>query len=186
VKLEPERVTVFVPASRMNEFRRGKELLTETVDLRDRSPGQTVTANLHVRPPAIPGSWVAPSTVEANFTIAQRVAEKVFSVPVQVQTPKAWLIGDTWVQYKLLVRLPEDPLEWNPEIPVTGSRIDLEKLRPEDIRAYIVLPEGAKKPVESWLTAEVQVQLPAGLKVRAGWTASVSYQLVKRSGAAGS
>jgi hypothetical protein len=123
------------------------------------------------------GAIIRPARVSVTLKVAQQPAKRKISVPVHVQAPKDWFVDDTWTRYKLDVK---DPLEWTKDIIVTGDRIHLEKLRPENIRAYIVLTEGDKQH-STWISGIVKVEFPKGLKVQAGPVKPVSYRLRKRS-----
>ena len=58
------------------------------------------------------------------------------------------------------------------------------KVRPEDIDAHIVLQEGDKTPVDSWLPRPVVINLPPGKDLRLVTVApTINFKLEKRSAA---
>jgi len=177
--IDPAKVDLYVPVSQVTPELRDPGPLRVPVDITDVPPGEPVTRLYAVAPPPrVIGAIIRPPKVSVTLEVAQRPAKREISVPVRVQSPKEWLVDDTWTRYQLDVK---NPLEWHKIITVTGNRIDLEKLRPEDIRAYIVLTDDSKQPVQSWLPGEVRIEFPEGLNVQAEAVAPVSYRLRKRS-----
>ena len=75
---------------------------------------------------------------------------------------RQWIEDDVWSTYQFVQK---NKLDWTKEITVTGSREDLEKLTPDDIRAYIILSDDDKKPERKWWEGKVHVEFPPGLKV---------------------
>jgi len=114
--------------------------------------------------PQIAGLGVEPdqSTVRVTVKIVTLTETQDITVPVQVLQPPAWLEDDTWEEYSLSRKsIPE----WRVTLQLSGPRADLDKLKAENVRAYIILTDEDKKPV-SWLTRPVDVQLPADLSLR--------------------
>ncbi len=133
--------------------------------------------------PQIAGVTVEPDSlsVMVSVKIVMLTETKEITVPVQVLQPPAWLEDDTWRQYSLSRK---DPPEWLPALQISGPRVDLDKLNAEDVRAYIILTDDDKKPVESWLTRSVTVQLPTELNLRMfGTTPTVQFKLEKKASA---
>lgn len=178
-KIEPERLDVRLPAGRMMEIDKSHfALSTESIDLKDAPAGEPITRQVEVLLPW-PNMEVSQRKVQVTYKVRQQTDARKLKVAIQVKSPKAWLEDDTWSRFKLLVK---DPLEWTREISVQGSRADLEKLKPEDIEAYIVLTEDDKLVVESWLPGEVKVSFPPGARFRlAEPIPPVNYRLAKRT-----
>ncbi len=115
-------------------------------------------------------------TLSIPVTIRQRTDKKVLTVTVTAQVPPDWLNG---LQAFELVQ--EAPLEWRPEITVTGAVADLDRLDAKSVDAYIILVEDDKKPVESWLSRQVQIRFPPELDVRVeGDRPTVQFRLEQR------
>ena len=179
--IEPGKVDLFVPVNPITTDMQAPGSLKVRIDLTGLKQGESIERRFAVQlPPRVVGAVIRPSSVMVALKVAERPADRIFTVPVRVQSPTEWLVDDTWARYKLDKK---DALEWTKPITVTGNRIDLEKVRPEDVRAYIVLTEDSKQPVESWLSGKVHVELPEALNVRALPVPPVSYRLQKRSAA---
>lgn len=155
VKIEPDHVDVLVPEPVAG---RPVRVRTAPINLRDRSAGESVSLdNLELRPPDVPGARLKQQrTVKASFVVGQQAARKTFMVPIRVAQPREWVADNTWATYKLDAK---DPLQWTREIAVAGPRIELDKLQPDQIDAYIVLTENDKKVLESWDEKTVRVKL---------------------------
>lgn len=180
-KIEPERIDLRVPV-RLSEDLNAENLIlaTATLDLRDVPPGKATTREVAVLPPGIPGAQLARKKVLVTFKVLQQTDSKTFTVTVEPKLPRAWLADDTLSKYELKWPAGET---WTRSINVSGNRIDLEKLRAEDIKAYIELKESDLKPVESWLPGEVKIDFPPGQKVRLAGepVPPVSYKFVERT-----
>ena len=117
--------------------------------------------------PQIAGLPVEPdhASVRVSVKITQLTETTQITVPVQVLLPTSWLEDNTWQEYKLSRK---DRAEWRVTLTVSGPKADLDrlKLNPEAVRAYISLREEDRKPLVSWLTRQVEVQLPSDLNVR--------------------
>ena len=183
-KLDPDRVDIRAPAQQLQKLGPDKlRLTTAPLDLRSEPAGEELTRQVSVLPPpGMVGVQLEPKKVSVTFKILQQTAVKTFRVAVQVQQPSHWIEKGIWSQYELVV---QDPLQWNQEIRVQGNRKDLEKLRTENIRAYIELKDDDLKPV-GWWPGEVHVHFPPDLKVHlAESVPKFNYKLVKRSEAPG-
>ncbi len=176
-------VTVMVPSSRWEavETRLKTDefaLKTVPVDLSKYKPGKhEVTAEVN---PIIEDIkvTVVPRTLTYEVEIANPVSTAEIQVRVGLLTPWKWgsLDDATWRDY-VLVRSPDS--NWRPVLEVSGSE---KYLKPENVRAYIVLAEEDKKPVESWLEREVTVSFPPGSGLQLLSPApKVKFRLQKRS-----
>ncbi len=135
-------------------------LKTRRLDLRDAPTGEPFTREVEVIPPKVSHSAVRvePKTVSVTIAIDQRTGERTVTVGVRAAGPATWAEkGGVWNEYQLVKK---DPLEWRPQITVQGAKKDLEKLRPDDVEAYIMLREDDKTPVGSWLSRSVTVRFP--------------------------
>ena len=179
-RLEPDRLDLRVPASRLKGLDLTKlELGTQTVDLSQLPPGETFTRQLPIQQPAPVVSALKLPLVKATFKVVQKTTPRQFQdVPVRVVVPPKWEDDDTWGIYRLDSPGGET---WTRTITVTGNQIDLEKLRKEDIQAYIVLSDADK--AGSMGLGKVYVHLPPELKVQltSDTIKEVQYTLVKRS-----
>jgi len=113
-------------------------------------------------------------TVQVRVEITQLTETQKITVPVQVLQPPTWLEDGTWKEYTLSRK---DRAEWRVTLTVSGPRADLDRLKPENVRASITLTDEDRKPV-SWLTREVEVQLPDELNLqRIGPPPTVTFKL---------
>ncbi|MCK4601591.1 MAG: hypothetical protein KAU28_03945 [Phycisphaerae bacterium] len=177
--ITPAKVAIFVAKSKLGKIE-VRELKTNPLDLTNLPTDQPITRKLDISP-FIENIRVEPElkTVEVAFKISQLTGTKTIAVTVKVLQPPTWAADETWKQYELKGK--DDPLEWRKEIQVTGTKKDLERLRPEDVDAYITLRDDDKKPVDSWLTRDVTIRFPEALDVRlAGEQPKVNFKLVKR------
>jgi hypothetical protein len=136
-------------------------LKTKEADLSGQPAGKTVEVEFEIFP-EIAGIPVRldQTTVKVPLKIKQSTAKKSFMVTVRVLTPTDW---DDLRKYELVRK---DPLEWRPEITVTGAKTDLDKLDPKDVEAYVQLREDDKKPLETWTSRAVTIRFPSDLQVR--------------------
>jgi hypothetical protein len=151
-------------------------LKTKQVDLSAQPVGKTVEVEFEIFPQIadIPVR-LDQNTVKVPIEIRQQTATKSFMVTVRVLAPSEW---DDTRKYDLVKK---DPLEWRPEITVTGSKTDLDKLDPKDVDAYVQLREDDKKPMETWIARAVSIRFPPGLAVQlAGEPPQVNFRLDKR------
>ncbi len=181
--IEPHEVTVTAAASewrRIDEQGEPLEVQTAREDLSLVRPGQAGTRRVSLVS-AIGGVPVELSegAVTVTFRILQQNEEITRAVPVRIISPVSWATDDTWQEYVLLKK--DATVPWRPEITISGARTDLEKLRVEDIYAFIELTEDDKAPVESWLQRAVEVQLPPQLQLEVvGEMPTVQFKLVRR------
>jgi hypothetical protein len=177
VKLSPERVDLLVPASRAGQIvKEGLRILARVKPTGNLPVGEPVTRQVLLVAPG-PGCRLVPEAVMATFTVSEQVGKKEFVVPVRIQMPWAWTADDSWSKYKIETKPGETRTR---TIVVSGSPIDLEQLSAGTIRAYIVVTEQDKRPLESWSPGEVRVQFPDPRKFRlAEPVPPVNYRLVK-------
>ena len=117
------------------------------------------------------------TSVEVTVTVGPRTDHETFALAVQTLSPRTWIEEGTRARYKLIYK---DPLEWQPQVTVTGARQQLDKLRAEDIQAYVTLVEDDKTPVESWLQRQVTVHFPPGIELQiVGEAPVVNFKLEK-------
>ena len=178
----PSKIDIRVPASRAKGLTADNmTLATATLDLSDELlTGKEVTHTVAVQPPpGMPGAQLTPPNVKVTFKVLQQTASETLVVTVQPLAPAAWFSGDAVNKYKLLIKPGET---WSRKIKVSGSRIDLDKLKAEDIQAYIQLKDDDLKPIDSWLPGKVHVHFPEGLGVSLadGVIRSVEYKFVER------
>ncbi len=157
-----------------------RKLRTSPVDLKNAPTGEPITREAAIIP-EIAGLRVRPdqATVKVTLQVSQRTDEKPFRIAVQVRFPHTWTEDDTWREYELI---KTDRMEWLPQITVSGAKKDLERLKPEDIEAYITLTDDDKTPVASRLQREVTVRFPPGMDLELiGATPAVHFKLQKRT-----
>jgi len=188
--IEPSQVTVHIARIDLDNLRKlfpqdfpdGKTITLKTrqLDLAGVATGQSITQQVEVIPPAtnFPVK-LKPNKVSVTFQIYHRTDTKTLTVNVQTVTPSSWPETDgTWRDYCLTKK---DPGQWRRQITVSGARKDIEKLKQEDVVAYVVLTERDKAPVASWLMRTVQVRFPDGMDIELlGEPLTVSFRLTKR------
>jgi len=155
-------------------------LKTKQLDLSNVPTGQPVTRQVEILPPPARFAVVLdPRMVSVTLMIEQRTDRKAMTISIQKVEPSSWSDpGGTWEQYSLVKK---DQLEWRKEITITGAKKDIERLRPEDVHAYVRLTEQDKAPVASWLTRAVEVHLPSGMDLQlVGDPPVVNFKLERR------
>jgi hypothetical protein len=185
--VEPSRVKIRLAQMDLDALRKDLPeaqplvLKTRQVNLAGAPAGRPETQQVEVRLPATKfPAELEPKSVSVTYQINQRTTTQKITVSVQVLCPASWA-GETgiWSDY-MLVR--QDPLEWKPEIEVTGPRQDLEKLKAEMVEAYLPLTDLDTRPTTSWLTGTVRYVFPAGMNVQVvGDKPVVHYRLDKRA-----
>ena len=183
VVINPDRVSLHVPASERRRINPSKIVLsTRLMDLSNTPAGKVNVVDMEVLPPAgVEHAVIAPPKVSITFKVRQQTGKKHFTVAVSYQAPSSWLTDGTWEKYRLEVKPTET---WTREIVVAGSRVDLEKLTPEKINAYIVLTDEDKK--RDWWPGKIHVEFPKDLNVRlAKPVPDLLYRLIKRPGTTG-
>ncbi|MBI5725522.1 MAG: hypothetical protein HZA50_16310 [Planctomycetes bacterium] len=186
VRIEPDKTDVLVAEQDWKKICQlqpdvaKRVIQTTPLDLKDRPTGQEITlpAGL-IR--QIAGLPVEPKSdkekVNVFLTAAKRINKKEFTVNIRIKCPPAWAEDGTWKDYDL-VRSPLT--EWRRKIEVAGTQQDLEKLKPEDIDAFVDLIDKDKDPVESWLTRDVTVRFPSELRLTVlGEPPKVMFKLVQ-------
>lgn len=131
--------------------------------------------------PFVAGIEIRPESPKITHTvqIRERTDRKTLRVAVRVTAPYTWLEDGTWDSY-VFTRETEETA-WVKEVEVTGAKEDLDQLLGEQVDAYIVLAEGDKKTVASWLERQVEFRLPAKLNVKlAGGPYLVKFKLEPR------
>jgi hypothetical protein len=176
VTIQPPKVGIHVAESDWENIRNtDPNLRTVQVDLKQVASDKPFVVELVRKIGGVPVEPDQP-TVTVTVKIATLTETEKVTVPVQVVSPPEWLEDKTWREYALSRR---DRLEWRVTIQVSGTRKDLDQLKAEDVRAYVVLTEDDKKPV-SWLTRPVEVRLPRALNLRLlGPPPTVSFKLEK-------
>lgn len=113
---------------------------------------------------------VEPQTVSASVRVVGETARKrLAGVAVQVQASVAFL-----QEYEVVIA---DQGEWLIDIDVEGDRSVIDRLRAQDVFAW--LPLASELPTESFRTAEVVMVLPAGVQL-VGRPRQIQYRLTKR------
>lgn len=181
--IDPREVTVTAAVSDWERIRQQggePEVRTSREDLSMVPPGQEETRRLPLVA-AIGDVRVQLShkTVTVTFRVVQRTETITMAVPVGIHSPVEWTTNGTWSEYVLQKKDADIP--WRPEITISGARKDLERLSGEDVRAFIVLTEDDKEPVESWLQRAVEVRFPPELRLQlVGERPTVQFKLVRR------
>jgi len=155
-------------------------LKTEQIDLAAVAAGKPFVREASVLPPA--GRFpitLGTKRVTVSLQVSQRTDQKTINVTVQTIAPSAWAEPDgVWQQYELVKKTP---LAWRRQITVSGARKDVERLRAEDVEAYITLTEEDTKPVASWLSRTPVLRMPAGMDLQLiGDPFTVDFKLQKR------
>ncbi|HUU21422.1 MAG TPA: hypothetical protein VM389_02710 [Phycisphaerae bacterium] len=184
VKLQPERVTLYVPSSRAQEVVSESLVISATVT-GSLPEGRPVTRQVTLTEPTA-GSHLDPPEVTATFTIplGQQIREREFLVPIRVQSPKQWLLDGTWSQYQFE---EQPPPQSTARVTISGPQIELDRLRPEDIDVFLALTDAHKKPVGSWLPGPLRVEfrkdrdIDVGALKVIGPLPEIQFRLVKRT-----
>jgi len=178
-----QKVDVLVPDSLWQkvrpEIKNSPKLKTKPVDLGNLKPGKPVEVTAEILP-FIEGIRVKLPVETVVFTVEVRNPTETMDIPVSVQiiAPAAWAEpgNTTWQQYELVRQAAAD---WRPTLKIVGMK---KNLLPENVRAYVVLTENDKKPVESWLEREVIVSFTPGMNLRLqGPAPKVKFRLAKRN-----
>jgi len=175
--IEPAKVSVTVPASLWQDTR-NPVLKTVVRDLQNEPPEGTLNVPIVC---VIGGAPVEPEvrSVRVAYKVRQYRDKKTVTATVNVLAPETWLDDGTWAEYEIKRK---SPLEWRKQVTFAGAPKDLDRLRPEDVQAYVVLTEGDKKFVESWLNREVILRLPPDLNLKLeGAVPTVDFKLEKRA-----
>jgi len=185
-KISPSEVTMHLVTSDLAAIRQSLPpdgqitLKTRQLDLRNAPTDKPYVAEVAVLPPPSRfGVTIEPRTVTVTVRIDQRTDTKQIAINVQTIAPSAWSEENgTWQEYRLVKK---DPLEWRKEIAVSGAKKDIERLRPEDVDAHIVLTEDDKAPIGSWQSRTVIVRFPPGMDLQlVGEAPVVHFKLEKR------
>jgi hypothetical protein len=126
-EIEPARINLRLPESQRQKINpETLKLMTRTVDLSGKAAGATETVNVDVLTPTnLNYAKIKPQKVTVTFKVGQPTDSKKFTVTVNVQSPKAWLMDGTGSKYELQAPPPEN---WTRQITVAGNSIDLGKL----------------------------------------------------------
>jgi hypothetical protein len=181
---QPVKVKVLVPSSSEATVRARLEepdfaLETVQAELGAYQPGEhEIAANVNPMVGDVRLHSVVPQSVTFRITIVNPTQMKPVKVPINIVTPSKWgEKGDTtWKDYMLVIS-PDSNLR--PELQITGPE---QHLKPENVRAFVVLTDVDKKPVESWLDREVIVTFAPGTNLRyQGAPIKIKLRLEKRA-----
>ncbi|MGB2820671.1 MAG: hypothetical protein WBF17_06790 [Phycisphaerae bacterium] len=179
VAVEPPRMSIQVAKTDWEKIRKAEPdpvLRTVSVELRGVQSDKPFAVDIIRRIGDVP---IEPDQPQATVTvkIAQLTETEEIVVAVQMVSPTAWLEDGTWKEYVLKRK---SAAEWRARIQVSGTRKDLDQLKPGQVQAFVVLTDDDKKPIESWDKRDVVVHLPRNLDLSLLGTApSVSFKLEK-------
>jgi hypothetical protein len=179
VTVEPQKMGLLVARTDWEKIKKAEpepHLRTVTVELKAVQSDKPFSAQIIPRIGSVP---VEPdqTTVTVTAKIAELTETKELTVEVQVVSPTAWLEDGTWKEYVLR---RQNVAEWRAKIQVSGTRKDLDQIKPGDVQAFVVLTEDDKQPLETWLDRQVVVHLPRSLNLsRLGAAPSVHFKLEK-------
>lgn len=188
-RITPAEVSVLLARTDRDRLRQGLpagepiRLKTKQLDLSNAPTGQLFTRQVGLRKPTARFEVIlATKSVSVDLKIDQRTDRKVITIMVQTISPSSWSEkGGTWQEYNFVKK---SPLEWRRQITVSGAKKDIERLRSEDVEAYVTLTDQDKAPVESWLTRPVKVQFAIGMDLKIlGEQPVVNFKLQKRAAA---
>lgn len=177
----PPRMGVTIAEPFWNEMSKAQVkpvLQTVSVDLQKLPRGQSVTVPID---PYVGGVVVRPDqpTVDVVVKISQLAGETKVTVPIRLLTPQSWSEDGTWDRFALK---RQDPADWMKSLTFSGPKKDVERLKPEDVDAYVVLTDEDKKPVDSWLTKPVLIRLRENLPLQVvGEKPTVGLKLIPRT-----
>lgn len=176
----PRQVEVLIARSKWEELKNPGSpkppIRTEVLDLRNEPSGETIRRSVKLRP-VVEGHRVKLTetrTIDAELHIAGRTDTKTLTVSVGVRAPAKWAEDGSWAQFTLKRK---DPLDWTKEIRVAGTKADLDRLRPENVDAYVDLTDEDKTTGDTWLVKEVAVRFPKGLDVHLAGAQELTVEL---------
>ncbi len=184
IEVDPPRMGIHVAESDWQSILKSQPepaLRTVRVDLKSVEPGRPFPVEVIRQIGEVSVEPDRPN-VMVTVEIAELTETESVTTPVQVIAPPSWMEDGTWRDYVLK---RQDPLQWRVTLQVNGPRKDLDKLKAQDVQAFVLLTDEDKKPV-SWLTREVQVRLPRGLSLELiGPTPTVTFKLERTNTAGG-
>ena len=181
VAIEPAEIAVIAPTSvweTIDQNNPEPKIMTRQEDL-----GLSTSFDLQTR--TIP---LVSSVGEIPITLSQTSADVTFRIIDQEGTKKydvsvGSMDHDIRETHQLVKRDPDTA--WNVTIMVAGNERDLNRLKVEDIQAFVVLTEEDKSAGDRWIKRNVLVRLPEDLDV--DWikqNISVQFKLLPREPAA--
>lgn len=183
-RIEPPTMDILFPASLLKGQDLEKLTLpTQNLDLSQAPAGETVTKEVPLQQPAngATSMRLPQRVVRITYRVLQKTNSQAFrNLPIRFLTPRSWEEEDVWSTYKI----DSPPSEtWTRDITVVGNKIDLEKLRKEDIQLFVQLSDTDKNPVDSWLSGKIYVHLPPELKLQlsSDTIPNVQYKLIRRT-----
>lgn len=140
-----------------------RRIRTAVKDFKHLGPGdkRTVTFELLSSIAGVPVRLLDTAEIAADIEVRRLTASKKIAISVCVVVPVSWTENGVWKEYQLKRK---DPLQWRRDITVVGPREHIDKLKPVDVDAYIVLVEDDKQPV-SWSTRKVVLRFPPDLQI---------------------
>jgi len=183
IEVEPGEVTAVASTSawvRIDEATDAPVIRTRQEDLTLVDPDDNRSRTI----PLIPIIEEVPvmldrGVVSVSFEVKNQPETKTFEVTVTRNEPPNWDAEGVWSTLKL-VRREADPT-WTYTITVAGTNRDLQRLQPEDIRAFITLTDADRTNTEQWIKRDVMVYFPPDSKVRlADRAPSIEFKLTPR------
>ena len=184
--ITPEKVSIRVLRSEWQKIKEVPAIKTRPVDFQKENieSGKPFVVPLQ---PSIAGLSVAPDppSVKVQVQIGELTQPRQFTVTVQILAPLGWTWDNTWREYDIVTPGFETSgnrlSDFRKEITVAGPPKDLDRLRPENIQAFVILTDDDKKP-GTWQERPVLVRFPDDLQLKlAGEKPVVKFKLVKRS-----
>ena len=186
--VNPPRMAITVAASAWKRLKEAAKPGEPVLKTKPAPTGAEAEANRPIRVEVVPfisGEPVAPErpVVDVVLKVSQAMDEVKLNVPVRVQVPPLWAEDDTWQKF-ILKR--EDATGWQKEITFRGPKMEIEKLRPENVDAYLPLSDNDKpaRPDEAPHKGAVEVRLPRDSQIQVvGEKPTILFRLVPRPAA---
>ncbi|HUU22444.1 MAG TPA: hypothetical protein VM389_07895 [Phycisphaerae bacterium] len=153
-EVTPARMGFTVSETLWKEFgKTNPELRTVTKDLSNERTDRPIPVAIE---PYVEGIPVRPDRKEVTVRVqvGTLTGEKPIPVTVRLLVPQTWAEDGTWEKYRLVLHPTST---WVQRITVWGPKTALEKLEAKDVDAYIVLNEGDKSPLGSYVPKEVTI-----------------------------
>ena len=184
----PPRMAITVAASVWKKLKEAAKPREPVLKTKPALSGAEAEANRPLRVEVVPfisGEPVAPErpVVDVVLKVSQAMDEVKLNVPLRVQVPPSWAEDDTWQKF-ILKR--EDATGWQKEITFRGPKMEIEKLRPENVDAYLPLSDNDKpsRPDEAPHKGTVEVRLPRDSQIQVvGEKPTILFRLVPRPAA---
>lgn len=167
--LEPADVRIRVPQTKLDQVGEEPVLNTEEVDLAALSAGpkKEYPVRLSRGIAGVPIELPETTQVLATFDIGERIATRQLTVNVQLTAS-----AEVWARiieegYRLEREGSPPYVAWRPTLTIRGSRVEIDKLKPDDdVMAYVKVTDAVLLVTETYPSYKVRVVLPPGVTLQ--------------------